>query len=295
MEYDSYRKAITPHIDSFKSRIKCRGRVIISIKDVRRLLGDDFADKHNVTIYSRVKDILLENGIKVTMGHNGNRQKLLIMKNAKHDEIITTADAGHKKRMITSKNQGLTASEYANKLNYATKYLGPESENKDCSRYFGNYMEKKYVMQIFEDPIPFEYEKDKMGRIIDRTKPYDYICKKGLKIKHIASCIRTDKLHVISCFGDPLLYWEYLIKNNNVPDYYILSAWNDRDSLEPLYVWIIRGDEIFITQRSQKPFWDRSTFAVYDTRKGIDRMSKYEATNRLEQLREICRIARKKE
>lgn len=296
MEYDSYRKAITPHIDLFKKKIdeskdKC---VRFKIKDICNEMGSDFTNKHDNTIYSRLKDILLENGIKVRMGHLENKDKLLIMENVRSEsEIITTADVRYNRGMITGKKQGLTVSEYTNKCNLS-RYLGSESENKSCPLYFGDYIEKKYVMQIFEDPIPFEYKKDDMGRIIDRTKPYDYICKNGFKLKHIASCKRTDKFHVLN-YLDDILYWGYLIRRNNVPDYYILSAWDDRNSLNPLYVWIIRGDEIFITQRSQKPFWDRYTFVVYDTRSGIDRMSKYEVGDKLEQLREVCKIARKKE
>lgn len=298
MEYDAYRKVINPHVAWIKDQIdKSKDSIVrVKIKGVRDTMGSDFTNKHDNTIYSRLKDILLENGIKVRMGHVENKEKLLIMENVKDkSEIITTADARYKRGMITSNNQGLTVSEYINKTNYATRYIGPESENKSCPLYFGDYIEKKYVMQIFEDPILFEYKKDDMGRIIDKIKPYDYICKKGLKIKHIASCVRIDEFHLSSYMGDPIPYWGYLIKKNNIPDYYILSAWNDRNSLEPLYVWIIMGDEIFITQRSQKPFWDRATFVIYDTRKGIDRMSKYEVTNKLERLKEVCGIARKKE
>ena len=84
----------------------------------------------------------------------------------------------------------------------------------------------------------------------DIKKPYDWTCKNGFKIKHIASCLRFDAIH------PP--YWGYNIRNNKIPDYFILSAWDNRDSLMPEHIWMIQRDTILKSQRYQPipiPFW----------------------------------------
>ncbi len=295
MEYDNYRKTITPHLPFFKEQIdknkdKC---VIFKIKDIRNEMGSDFTDKHDNTIYSRLRDILLENGIKVMMDTHKDGDKLLIMKTAKPEEIISTAEIRKIRQQKAAINAGFSSpTEYVNNRNYIIGiYQGPESENKGCARYFGEYIEQKYVSQIFEDPIPFKGPH--CGQHCE--KKYDFECKNGFKVKHIASCVRIDNYHV-SYSGDPIPYWGYLIRKNNVPDYWILSAWDNRESLEPLYVWIINGHQEFKTRYSyrenNKPFWDRATWIVRATNKGIDRMSKYDASDKLNQLKEVCRITK---
>jgi hypothetical protein len=165
-----------------------------------------------------------------------------------------------------------------------------EYDNPDCPRYFGEYIERKYVSQIFEDAVPFEYKRDILGRITDKRKPYDYICCRGLKIKHVASCLRMDKNHVQKLTGEHLPYFAYAIKRNSIPDAWVFSAWNNREDLEPLFVWIIKGHEEFITQVKKGPFWDRKTFTVYFNERGIKKMKRYEVTKKLDRLKEVCKL-----
>lgn len=291
-----YEIAIKPHIPWFKEQIEKSkdGIIRVSIKDIRKEMGEDFHSAHDTTIYSRLKDVLLEEGIKTTMGHLENKDKLLIMSKANENEIVTSADASYARHKKVAEKQGLTYAEYTSNEHYKNRGVKPQSENTDCPLYFGEYIEKKYVSQIFDEPIPFEYPKDDMGRIIDNRKPYDFICKQGFKIKHVTSCLRYKKSGNTEIdIGSDRQYWEYLIRRNQIPDYWVLSGWNNRESLTPLYVWIIKKDEIIENQlikMKNVPFWNRDSFTIYFNKKGIEKMSQYEASKKLEQLKDICKL-----
>ncbi len=75
-------------------------------------------------------------------------------------------------------------------------------------------------MKTFEDPI----------KMPPNNPGFDWICKKGQKIDHKGACLK--------CYPWQSHYWSFHIIHNKTADYFILSAWDDRDSLNPLHVWI---------------------------------------------------------
>jgi hypothetical protein len=295
---------ILEHLDWFKEQIKNskEGIIRVKLKDVvSEMLGQEFVEISDDSICSRLKDILLENGIKIKVEHinisrdnlNISKDKVLTMEMASENEIVKSADAMYLRCIKNAEKKGITIKEYQKSCEYEYKRgLGSIEDNKDCGRYFGEYIERKYVFQIFEDPVPFEFPKDELGRITDNRKPYDYLCCKGLKLKHISSCIREDKSHIQKLTGEKLPYFAYAIRRNKIPDQFVLSAWDNRESLKPLFVWIIKGKEMFQTQISNKPFWERDTFTIYFNSKGINKMKKYEVTDKLEKLKEVCRLSK---
>jgi hypothetical protein len=291
-----YDVAIRPHIIWFKEQIKnsSEGVIRLRIIDLKNEMGKDFVEKDDVTVYSRLKDILLENGIKVVMGHLENKDKLLIMSLAKEEDIVSSADASYARHKKTADRQGVTYAEYTSNEHYRNRGVVPQSENIDCPLYFGEYIEKKYVSRMFDEPTVFEYPKDDMGRIIDNRKPYDFLCKRGLKIKHVASCLRRKKSdNTEFAVGGIREYWGYLIRRNSIPDYWVLSGWDNRESLEPMYVWVIKKDEIIenqLVKMKNVPFYNRDSFTIYLNIKGINKMSKYEVSSKLDKLKEICKF-----
>lgn len=298
MEYDSYRKGIIPYIDWFMSEISKskNGFIIIKISDLRIVMGDNFKTSSDNSIYTMLREILLENGIKIYGRTHNDGSSMLQMEIAKLEEIRTTAEVRRERVLNTAKKQGFeTTAQYNRSIIWSGSTIRgkvlPESENTECPRYFGEYIEREYVSKIFVNPIPISYSPG-----WHEGKPYDYECQNGFKIKHVAACTSVSIYKISNYTNDPIPYYVFNIRRNNVPDYWVLTAWDNRESLEPKYVWIIKGNETFRTQYSyregDKPFWDRASWTVYATRKGIDRMSKYEAAGRLEQLKDICNIAR---
>lgn len=139
----------------------------------------------------------------------------------------------------------------------------PMSENKYCSSYFGIYIAENYIMKTFEDPIP-----------APPNNPYfDWTCKRGQKIQHKARCLGWTG-------------WKFNhIDFNPIADYFILSAWNDRDDLIPLHIWMFHRDDIV----RGDPFWMRRSLNISDTSKRLKEFEKYEVTDRLEKLNELCK------
>lgn len=145
------------------------------------------------------------------------------------------------------------------------------SENKNCTSYFGIEIAEKYVYTLFEDAI----------RMPNNNPGFDWICKKGEKVQHAARCL---------CKSKDSWVWVFGIKYNNVTDYFILTGWDNRYSLNPLHVWIFHKDDIV---RGRK-FWRRDSFSIINRPEYLAEFQKHEITDKLEKLKELCKILKKK-
>ncbi len=121
-------------------------------------------------------------------------------------------------------------------------------------------------METFEDPI----------KMPNGNQGFDWICKKGEKMDHKGSCL--------TYFEDVTPIWVYGIGYNNIADWFILSAWDNRESLNPLHIWIFHKNDIV---RGRK-FWRRDSFSITNTPEKLKEFEKYEVTDRLDKLKELC-------
>lgn len=82
------------------------------------------------------------------------------------------------------------------------------------------------------------------------------------------------------------------IEYNNIADWFILSAWDDIDSLVPIHVWLFHKNDMVLQGRgscaSKVKFWKRKSITIINTPKGIKRFEEWEVTNRLDKLKELC-------
>lgn len=150
MEYNGYRKGIMSHVEWLKQQINESKNefIIIKISDLRIVMGDNFKTPSDHSIYSSLRDILLENGISIKMNTHKDGDKLLRMEKAKEDEIITSAEARRMRSQKTAVEQGFnTTGEYKNYTIYKRGLYQSESDTKTCPRYFGEYIEREYVSQ----------------------------------------------------------------------------------------------------------------------------------------------------
>lgn len=143
----------------------------------------------------------------------------------------------------------------------------PMSENEDCSDYFGIHIAERYISSLFEDPI----------RMPLKNPGFDWICKNGKKIQNKARCLIFD-------IRNNSVGWSFKIDCNDNTDYFILSGWNNRDDLEPMYIWLIHKYDIV----RGKEFWNRASFWITNRPEYLLELKKYELTEKLEKLRE-CR------
>ena len=166
-------------------------------------------------------------------------------------------------KKIGYKNQAERVRDYNRERCYNLGIYGPASDNKDCASWFGNISEN-YVMKTFEDPIPMP----------PNNPGFDWLCKKGEKIDHKSSCLN---------FHNTNPDWIFSIRYNNIADWFILSGWDNRDSLQPMRVWIFHKNDIV---RGYK-FWRRDSFSITSTLYHLEEFEKYEITNKLEKLKMI--------
>ncbi len=151
----------------------------------------------------------------------------------------------------------------------------PKEFNEDCSLYFGEYIAENYIMKTFEDTI-----KAPCG-----TKGYDWTCKKGYKIQHKARCMEYDPK------GSDWCGWKWSINYNDIADYFILSAWDNRDSMNPIYIWIFHKNDMIRKGRSnytKEKFWERYVFSITNTPEKLKEFERYEVRDKLDKLKKIC-------
>lgn len=147
----------------------------------------------------------------------------------------------------------------------------PMSENEECSSYFGVHITESLVFKLFESEDP------DIKRVPYGTIGYDWICKQG-KIQHKARCITFD--NKCGWCG-----WKYHIDRNKIADIHVLTAWDNRDNLNPMYVWIFEKGDILEGEK----FWNRIGLTITNTPKGLFRVKKFEDKDKFEKLKKLCR------
>lgn len=98
------------------------------------------------------------------------------------------------------------------------------SENKKCSMYLGVHIAERILSNVFKE----------VKRMPTNHPGYDFICNHGKKIDVKSSCARIRKTHSPQ--------WAFNINNNTEADYFLCIAFDNRESLIPLYLWMIPGD-----------------------------------------------------
>ncbi len=151
------------------------------------------------------------------------------------------------------------------KYRYNNRTDMPMSDNDECSSYFGIHIAENYIAKTFEDPV--------MMPINNRW--YDWICKKGQKIEHKAACLRKKG----TGFGWPFSH----INFNRIADYFVFSAWDNRDNLIPMHIWIFYREDIV---RGYK-FWNRQNIWISNNIIGLKEFENFEVTDKLEKLKKI--------
>jgi hypothetical protein len=138
----------------------------------------------------------------------------------------------------------------------------PYGSNEDCPTYFGEFAESLMIM-TFLDPVKMPYG----------NPGFDWKCNNGDKIDNKAACLSSWNMR-----------YSFPIRRNKIADWFILSAWDNRDSLNPLHVWAFHKNDIV---RGRK-FCERISFSIANTPKGLEEFEKYEVSSRLKKLKELC-------
>lgn len=121
---------------------------------------------------------------------------------------------------------------------YRTGENRPPDQNHECSLWLGNIAES-ILMEAF----------GAIERMPPGNRGYDFICKNGYKIDAKSSCL-LKKAKV----------WQFDINKNDIADYFICLGFDNRKSLIPTKVWLIKGElvrgRMCIAMGKHKSKWD---------------------------------------
>jgi hypothetical protein len=97
-------------------------------------------------------------------------------------------------------------------------------ENKECAMFLGCYVAENILSKEFKNITKMKYN----------NPGYDYICSKGYKIDVKSACLTgKNKDHL-----------QFRIAENKIANYFLLIGFDNRELLNPLYIWLIQGSLI---------------------------------------------------
>lgn len=100
----------------------------------------------------------------------------------------------------------------------------PMSENRECSSFLGIHVSEQaaehVLKRLFDDVVRMPFN----------NPGYDYICDGCQKIDVKGGCIVKNRTA-----------WVFIINNNIVADYFLCFAFDNREDLNPLHIWLIPG------------------------------------------------------
>ena len=166
---------------------------------------------------------------------------------------------------IIALGRGFTCyEEYEKVWMYYPGMASPIKENRKNSRFLGIYIAENAVVRLFEYA-------QKMPHY---NVGYDIICPRGYRI--------DVKATVLSRYN----IFNFHIGRNMIADYFVLVAFNNIIELKPLHLWIIKGDENI----SGCPMRNLNILSILNEPDYLSIYQKYEKTDRLDKLKNICKI-----
>jgi hypothetical protein len=97
----------------------------------------------------------------------------------------------------------------------------PMRQNRSCPLFMGVHIAERLLSRVFKD----------VERMPNGNKGFDFICTNGFQIDVKSSCTHSRK--------NGASYWHFGINKNMIADYFLCIAFDNRDDLNPLYLWMI--------------------------------------------------------
>ena len=128
----------------------------------------------------------------------------------------------------------------------------PMAEAKDIGMYLGVVIAERALSHVFTQVIKMPHG----------NPGFDFICGKGYKVDVKSGCLRTRTERD----GYRRTRWKFHIGKNTIAQYFVCLGFDDRDSLEPLRMWIIPG----------KSVQHLDTICITNTPEALKKWEKYE-------------------
>ena len=160
----------------------------------------------------------------------------------------------------------LSRCEYNPKTNHIGIYTGFQKSpgwnsgiinNKDCPDYLGVTIAEQLLAKIFKN----------VERMPIHNRGFDFKCNYGYMIDVKASTKRKARNG-----------WLFGINRNPIADYFLCLAFDNRQQLNPMHIWLIPSKEINHLTR----------LGISESR--LDKWSKYELTDKMDKVISCCNI-----
>ncbi len=115
--------------------------------------------------------------------------------------------------------------EWGAKKNHQLGIARPMEEAKDIGMYLGVVIAERALSHVFNQVIKMPHG----------NPGFDFICGKGYKVDVKSGCLNTRTIHT---------RWKFRIGKNTIAQYFVCLGFNDRESLNPLRMWIIPGEVV---------------------------------------------------
>jgi len=200
--------------------------------------------------------------------------------------LVSTISIRHKNIRRIIENAGCkTEQEYRNKLAQRSGFKDfndqrrewrhergenlPLEFNEDCSSWFGDFTEN---LMIHRYPGAKKMPYGNQG--------FDYLWN-GEKIDNKGRCLKY--------YGN-WSGWGYDIGYNNVTKKFILSGWDNRESLNPLFAFEFDKNDLVRIGKGNNvhkvEFWKRDSFTITNTPEGLEQFGEYQID--IDWLKELC-------
>ena len=134
---------------------------------------------------------------------------------------------------------------------------GRAINNKNCSTYLGVIIAEQLLAKAFKN----------VERMPSNNKGFDFKCNHGYMID-VKSSTKNKKRNA----------WLFMIKQNQIADYFLCLAFDNRQNLNPLHIWLIPSKEINYLK------------GLSISEGTINKWNKYELTDKLDKVIGCCNI-----
>lgn len=99
-------------------------------------------------------------------------------------------------------------------------------KNRECTSFLGVHVAERVLNNVFKNAKRMPYG----------NRGYDFVCGRGYKIDVKSGCMLHSKGEADK--------WMFRIERNKIADCFLLIAFDDRESLNPLHLWLFPGEDI---------------------------------------------------
>ena len=150
--------------------------------------------------------------------------------------------------------------DYNREYSYITGVHIPRDINEECSTWFGDFTEDFMIHRY-----------PGAQKMCPNNPGFDYLWN-GIKIDCKGRCLQY--------YQEKTPYWIFPIKWNNIADKFILSGWDNRESLNPLYAWEFNKDDMVRYKVGKgfvmKKFRERDSIGITNNPKGLMQFEKFQ-------------------